>query len=328
MTRWWAGVFVCILAMAVTGWASAQAGGDGEAKAAFEKGKALFHEGKYTEAAGAFREADRLKPTWKLLYNIGQCEAARKAYGQAIEAFERYLAEGGDVVEPERRDAVLAELDRMRKMVGGVKVKAPAGTQVLIDGEERGRAPLGSDIAVTAGVEHDIRLVKDGKELLAVKQSVRGGAVIEVEATEPKAEPAVASVAQPEPESGKNLSPGPSPSGRGDRVPEISQGGRGLSPLWFWIGLGATGAFGAVAVAMNFAVEDRKDDITTQVKMDETERFQNTGIAFIALAGAAAVTTAIVASFTDFSVYSDEGAPKVSAWVAPGGGGVAVGKRF
>ncbi|MDD5305829.1 MAG: tetratricopeptide repeat protein [Deltaproteobacteria bacterium] len=302
---------------------------DEKAKAAFHAGVDGFKAERFEEALASFKEANRLKPTWKMLYNIGQCEAALKHYGQAIEAFESYLGQGGDDVPPERRDKVLAELDRMRRMVGGVKVKAPAGTQVLIDGEERGRAPLGSDIAVTAGVEHDIRLVKDGQELLATRQSVRGGSVMEIEAPEPKAGPLPQTETKPLPQTLPE-------SGRGDQAPEVDKGGevakgeasKGLSPLWFWTGLGTTGAFGAVAVGMNFAVDSRKNDIKTNGDMAEARRFQTTGIAFIGLAGAAAVTTAIVAGFTDFSVYSDEDAPKASAWAAPGGAGVAVGGRF
>ena len=55
----------------------------------------LYGDKKFKEAADAFRLANHLRRSWKLLYNIGQCEAAAKRYGMALDAFERYVAEGG-----------------------------------------------------------------------------------------------------------------------------------------------------------------------------------------------------------------------------------------
>jgi tetratricopeptide (TPR) repeat protein len=72
-----------------------------EARREFEKGRQLFEAGDYREAAEAFRRANEEQPNWRLLYNIGQCEAAEKNYGLALESLEAYLAHGGDDV-PDR----------------------------------------------------------------------------------------------------------------------------------------------------------------------------------------------------------------------------------
>ena len=85
---------------------SAQADDMSDALKAFENAKVLFHELKYKEAADSFREAYKLKPNWKLLYNIGQSEAAGKRHGLALQAFESYLSQGGDDIEESRLAAV------------------------------------------------------------------------------------------------------------------------------------------------------------------------------------------------------------------------------
>jgi Flp pilus assembly protein TadD len=55
-----------------------EAGAADDAKRAYEEGVSHFESGRFPEAADAFRKAYELKPIWKLLYNIGQSEAAAK----------------------------------------------------------------------------------------------------------------------------------------------------------------------------------------------------------------------------------------------------------
>ena len=64
---------------------------------AFERGKYHFERSEFDDAAQAFRLADSLRPNWKIRYNLAQSEAAAKRYGLALEAFEAYLAGGGEV---------------------------------------------------------------------------------------------------------------------------------------------------------------------------------------------------------------------------------------
>ncbi|MCK9461397.1 MAG: hypothetical protein M0R80_17340 [Proteobacteria bacterium] len=97
----------CAAAVTTAGVASSAQDEADPAKAAFGLGGELFDKGDYAAAADAFREANRLKPSWKLFYNIGQAEAAGRRYGLALEAFERYLIEGGDEIAADRNDEVI-----------------------------------------------------------------------------------------------------------------------------------------------------------------------------------------------------------------------------
>ena len=97
------------------------------------------------------------------MYNIGQCEAAAKRYGLAFEAFEKYLAEGGDEIPEDRRNEVLAELNRLEQMVGSLEIAAPKGALITLNGVERGRAPFPGKLKVVAGILLNVEVTLDGK---------------------------------------------------------------------------------------------------------------------------------------------------------------------
>ncbi len=332
-------VFVCFL-MSIGPRGRADEGNKQEALEAFKAGVEQFNEERYSEAVTKFREAHRLNPSWKIQYNIGQCEAALKRYGLALEAFEHYLAKGGDDVPDDRRDEVVNELRRMREMVGAVEVRGPSGIVVFIDDIERGATPLGTGIRVTAGIEHGIRLVKDSEELLSHHVTVGGGQTVTIDApeAEPKKEepPAIAastpSVApQPEkeepPAEPKQIESAPVED-------DDAEESAGISPVFFWVGLGATAAFGAGTLAMNFAAENKWDQAnknpTDESIQQSGKSMQVTGLVFLGLTGAAAITTAILAAFTDFkgSRENVDADASIGFFRQPNAGGVMFGRRF
>ena len=124
--RIWISILVAGLCSGVSSAVFAAEGREEQAKAVYEEGKLAFFNERFMESADKFRKAYELKPAWRILYNIGQAEAAAKRYGLALEAFEQYLAEGGDEVVEERQDAVMKEIARLRNLVGYIKVTAPS----------------------------------------------------------------------------------------------------------------------------------------------------------------------------------------------------------
>jgi hypothetical protein len=173
-----------------------------EALVAFNKGKNFFHAKQYGEAADMFRKAYKLKETWKLLYNIGQSEAADKSHCMALQAFEAYLSQGGDDIAYERKTYVLEEVSRLRNMVGVIQVKAPDGAVIWVDEVERGIAPMPGQIPVAASVIHTVVVYFDGEPLPEQTVSVVGGHALTVEFLDPKTavpEPAPPELEIPEP---------------------------------------------------------------------------------------------------------------------------------
>jgi hypothetical protein len=254
------------------------------AQAAFNKGVELFNAERHEEAVEEFKRAYELKPSWKLKYNIGQCEAALTRYGLAIEAFERYLGEGGDEVPVERRDEVLAELDRMRKMVGSIRVKGQEGVDIYVDKIQRGTTPINSSILVTAGVEHWIWFVKDGSKIATMKEVVSGGQVMELTVPEqttkaaaptpptpaptpagaPKPTPAKPAEAAPTPEAAPEASATP-PAGK-DAPPPVQPEKRGISPALFGVGTGFFVVFGGATLGLGLAIESKWEKAEKAVK--------------------------------------------------------------
>lgn len=152
-----------------------------EAKAAFLKGNDEFADGNYLLASEQYRRAYALKPTWKLLYNIGQAEAAAKRYGLALDAFEEYIAQGGDEIAVERMESVSGEISRMRNFIGVLNVVAPDGTELFIDDFNRGKTPFKGLLRVAVG-EHRILLRQGDTVLLEQNLSIAGGMTTTVEA--------------------------------------------------------------------------------------------------------------------------------------------------
>ena len=152
------------------------------AKAAFKEGTALFHDGRFEEAALIFRKANTLSPNWKLLYNIGQSEASAKHHGLALQAFEEYLSEGGDDIGEPRRSELAEEISRLRGIVGEVSVKAPDGAAIFVNGRRRGTAPLPGSMPVPAGKLNTIKIEQDGEIILEREVRVGSGRSIKVDA--------------------------------------------------------------------------------------------------------------------------------------------------
>ena len=202
--RWWvpfAGLTLALLFAGTAGAApvdkaaaKAAKQAEKEARAAFKAAVEKFDAGDHEAAVALFREAYALNPSWKLQYNIGQCEAALKRHGEALEAFEQYLSQGGDEVPAERREEVLAEVTRLRQMSGSIEILAPEGALVLVGGTERGRAPLPGRIRVAAGVDHAVRIELDGAVLLerAVRVGGEEDLVLDANPRAPEPKPPVA----------------------------------------------------------------------------------------------------------------------------------------
>lgn len=144
-----------------------------EALDLYNRAIALYSKHRFIEAAEAFREVYRLKPSWKLYYNLGQAEAAARRYGLALDAFETYLVEGGDEIKVQRRQEILKEIEEFKLLVGTIEVDAPDGTQLLVDGKPRGTTPLSGIVRVAAGL-HQLTLKKDGEELLDQRYRIAG----------------------------------------------------------------------------------------------------------------------------------------------------------
>src|SRR6185503_7960525 len=77
-----------------------------KARAHFDRGVVLASEGKLEAAIAEFEDAYEASPHYSVLFNLGQAQAARGHSVEALDAFRRYVADGGSAVSAARRELV------------------------------------------------------------------------------------------------------------------------------------------------------------------------------------------------------------------------------
>ena len=173
-------VVALVLCSGVPG-ARADEGQEQQAKIQFAQGVALYEEGRVDQAAIAFARAYELRPHYRILWNIGQVENDQGHYAAALDAYTRYLEEGGEEVPVDRAAIASKEIMRLKALVGSIMIETDEeGLIVLIDKEERGRTPLQAPIFVDLG-RHEVVLERGREALLERVVTVAGGQYVEVE---------------------------------------------------------------------------------------------------------------------------------------------------
>jgi hypothetical protein len=107
-----------------------------EAKRAFSAGVILLKDpdgAKYEEALAQFNRAYRLSGSWKVLGNIGLCSLKLERDGEAIAAYEKYLAQGAKEIDADERGQVERDLAALKAQLVLVRVEVPAGASRLTD---------------------------------------------------------------------------------------------------------------------------------------------------------------------------------------------------
>jgi len=212
----------------------------------FEQGLELIEQKKYEEAAIAFRTAYELAPNYKVLYNVGEAERLVGHLARALEAYTRYLDEGGDAVDPDRAVYVRETIAELRLEVGAIEVACPIdGAVILIDGRPRGSTPLPGPIATDAG-PHEVVVVDQGEELYRDTVEVGGEQTVRIEVAveeEPVLPP-------PEP-----IEPEVEPSASDEPTAGSSVTNEEPERIWTWVAFGAATATGlAAAITGNLAL--------------------------------------------------------------------------
>jgi hypothetical protein len=285
-----------------------------QARIHFQQGLELYEQGDYEAAAIAFNRAYEIKPSYRILFNIGQAEAELKHYALALDAFTRYLAEGGDEVPADRKQKVEAEVERLNTLVGLIELECPVeGAQVKVDNETRGFTPLEGPITVDIG-RHEVVVIAGTEELLHEVLRVAGGQRVRL-------------VVQ---------------TGDGGAVQTDEQddtadsGEEGPERVWTWVAFGVGGAaaiaggvIGGVALSKRKTLEDESCqdqhcDPSARSEGDTIESLNLTADVMFGLAAAG-----IVAGVVLYFVEPDDG-EQVAVTPAVGADrvGLVVGGRF
>jgi len=242
-----------------------------EGRAHFRSGVDFFKDGDYRAAMIEFKRAYELAPNYKVLYNLGQTSLELQDYAFALRSFERYLADGGREILAARRAKIEGEIEKLRRRVARVEVTTNVpDAEVFVDDVSVGRTPLPAPLAIGAG-RRKISAVKSGGTTVRIIDVVGGDSTtLSLEIVEPTSGPSAGTIAllppQP-PEATRPLavapeSPRAPPSAPSIPVPthEVSPEKTGLS-----IGITATGALGAGAVATGILALSAKKDFDNTI---------------------------------------------------------------
>jgi alpha-tubulin suppressor-like RCC1 family protein len=149
-----------------------------DAKRHFQAGVALLQDpegSRYEEAFREFRIAYDLSPSWKILGNLGICAMKLERNGDAIEAFERYLAASGKDIDATERAQVEKDLSVLKTVSAAVTLSSDARAETTIT-DKRVRAdgktslntyvlPAGKSLKLfVQGGRHTFVAKADGKE--------------------------------------------------------------------------------------------------------------------------------------------------------------------
>jgi hypothetical protein len=208
----------------------------------------LYEEGDWRGALVEFERAYATLPNYRVLYDIGQCRFQLQDYAGALDALQKYLAEGGSEVPPDRREKVTATIDDLNMRVAHLHITANVdGAEIAVDDVAVGTTPLPGPITVSVG-RRRISLTQQGRAPVVRFVDVAGQDTVEVpltvEATpEAKTLPATAAVALA-------------------AVPPAPTSHRSTVPAWIGFGVGAAGAF--VGTYFGITAVDNKRDLDRQ----------------------------------------------------------------
>jgi hypothetical protein len=289
---------------------------DEEARTQFEKGIELYEAGRFEQASIAFERAYELKPSFKILFNIGQAEAELEHYARALDAYTRYLAEGGDQVPPERADQVKKEIKRLNSLVGMIFLECEIdGALATVDGESWGTTPIAGPYLVDVG-KHEVLVKKGQQELLRRVVRIAGGQRVELNVATDEEPTVVVDDVGDEPD---------------------SQPSDGPKRVWTWVALGAGAAAGIAGGVIGGVSMSRESELKSQCqdkhcppsKQGEADTLETMNLTADILYGvaAAAVVTGIILFFVEPDDEQEATVALVPAATA-NGAGVALGGRF
>lgn len=266
-TRW---IWLCSILTAVTLTGvlhgTARADAEDEARARYERALGLYEDGVYDAALVELRRAYELRPSYKLLYNIGQVRLALKDYAGALEAYQQYLRDGGSQIPAARVESVEKEMARLDQRVARLDVQVDVpGADIAIDDASVGTSPLAGPLLVNSGTRRVVVRHPDYPQQTA-RVSIAGGeqkvVPISLAGHAPEVHSAVAPPRAAEGAS-KVAAPVEAVTSREDEDAR-----RRRARLISWVSWGVTGALGLTAIGLAVGAnqnEKKLDDARDEV---------------------------------------------------------------
>ena len=337
----------CLLTVALLGLASPPARADDiaakrQAKKLLGEGDALFAKGSYDAALDSYQKAYDAFPSTKIYYPMAQAEEKLGKIVEAIEHYEKLIAETPDLNKTLATEAEDKIAELAHQVAEITFVVRPGGATVSLDRRPLGTAPLGKPVRLMPG-PHTLSVLREGykgvERTIEVKADERRQEVVRLEVL--RVEPVERGTTTPKGhgtgrhEGGEDT---PGPLG-GDQGGEEGGGGRGMLAA----GLVVTGLLAASAATTGIlAMQCHAVYADTTARRQDREDNRKRGLTFAHVTDGLLIGTVAVAAFTTTWYFmkvkpsaglhhgaSDEESSRLWVpWVDSNGGGVALVGRF
>lgn len=203
---------------------------------------------RYEEAYRAFKAAYADSPSWKILGNLGLAAMKLERDGEAIDAFDKYLKQGGSSVDEVERAQMQRDLQTLQASVVTVKLTAPKGTHLTDE-----RVPVNGRDVVNEYQSPDGKFslgLRPGRHRITAELTGHKKNVWEVDATAGSSHTHTFVLVPANAETGPK-GPGPvTPATRRERP----------VPTLVWVGLGVSGALLAGSAVTGVLASGKRSD--------------------------------------------------------------------
>lgn len=223
-----------------------------EARTHLAEARRLFEAGDHAGSLRKLEAAYALVPSPKIMFSFGQTYRGLGRDPEALEAFERFVAEAKDV-DPALHAEARQYIEELGRRVARIDVSSPTtGADVLIDGHTRGVTPLAKAIVVAPGA-HDVEVRPEGSSSgFSERIEARAGEIVRVRTRLAASRPPSVRTAGAPPRTPPALDITSSPAKEKD-APRIYQ------RPWFWPA--AAGAAVVLGIAVVVAASSSGTDV-------------------------------------------------------------------
>jgi len=144
--------FLVIVLGALAAPQAARAGVKEEARKHYDRAVELVDDGQLEGAIVEFQRSYDLTHHFAVLYNIGQVYVSLARPVEAVDAYERYLADGAERFQRTGAPRWKRKSYRQKARIAILEIHGmPQGAVVRVDGNEIGRAPISAPVRVGVG---------------------------------------------------------------------------------------------------------------------------------------------------------------------------------
>ena len=166
--------FLVIILGALAAPQATRAGEKEEARKHYDRAIELVDDGQLEGAIVEFQRSYDLTHHFAVLYNIGQVFVSMAKPVEAMDAYERYLMDGGKKIPAARRAEVEQEITRQKARIATLEIHGlPEGAVVRLDGKDIGKAPITAPVRVGVGT-HAIAASAEGYDPADTEVTVAG----------------------------------------------------------------------------------------------------------------------------------------------------------